>query len=86
MAITSMASASGTGTALNRNTTFSTASLTSSEGGAYTFGESSTSNTRSSTRAAATSAATSAPSNDAHAMVGSSAALIMGLVAAMMLH
>lgn len=83
--ITSVGSASGTGTALSRNSTFSTATLTSSSSDA-TFG--SVTSTRSSTSHSASSSAeaTSAPSNDASIKTGSSVALILGIVAAIMLH
>ncbi|KAK5940631.1 hypothetical protein PMZ80_007048 [Knufia obscura] len=86
MSITSMASASGTGTAIARNSTFSTATLSSSSGEA-TFGDM-TSTRSSASRTATDSAAsgTSAPSNDAPLRTGSSAALILGIVAAVMLH
>ncbi|KAJ9655563.1 hypothetical protein H2198_005564 [Neophaeococcomyces mojaviensis] len=87
MAITSAASASGTGTAMNRNSTFSTATLTSSNSDSFTFGSETSTATRSSASRTSTSQSTSAPSNDAPVRTGaSSAALILGIVAAVMLH
>jgi len=83
MSITSMVSGSGTSTVMYQNTTFSSASLTSS--GSASFGAT-TSRSSSSRTAAATTQATSAPSNDAPIRTGSSAALILGIVAAVMLH
>lgn len=85
MSVTSFSPA-GTGTAMSRNGTFSTATLTSSSTSrGYTFGNTGTS-TGSSAGQTGTSRSTSAPSNDAPVRAGSSAALILGIVAAVMLH
>ncbi|KAK5079816.1 hypothetical protein LTR70_003985 [Exophiala xenobiotica] len=93
MSMTSMASASGTGTAMSRNSTFSTAALTSSSSSASksssntaTFGDMTSTGSSSSQTASSSADATSAPSNDAPTRTGSSAALILGIVAAVMLH
>ncbi|KAK5070751.1 hypothetical protein LTS08_000398 [Lithohypha guttulata] len=82
---TPAASASGTGSTMMRNTTFSTASL-STTSASTTSGETSSTRSSSTRTSAASTQATSAPSNDAPLKAGSSAALILGIVAAVMLH